>query len=125
MAKKEKGASRVGSLLDTLAVYDKSSRPRHATGTEVSVEDEASSRFVNDAINEMVPGEGKEEALMRSDMKKDTMSMELEGHSREDIASTVDDFLQASRSAKTAATKKSSGFKMSGMKFYDKDYNKK
>ena len=118
-----KKASRVGSLLDSLTNYGSdSARPRHATGKEMSVEEEASSRFINDAIYEMVPTEGREGALQRAEMKKMTQKQLLEGKSYTEVAEGMDKFVKASRAAEAAATKKSSGFKMSGMKFYDKDY---
>ena len=121
-----KKASRTGSLLDSLTSYGSGdTRPRHATGKEMSIEDEAASRFINDAIYEMVPTEGREGALQRSEMKKLTMEQLLAGKSYTEVAEKVDNLVQASRAAEAAATKKSSGFKMSGMKFYDKDYNKK
>ena len=118
-----KKASRTGSLLDSLTSYGSGdTRPRHATGKEMSIEDEAASRFINDAIYEMVPTEGREGALRRAEMSKLTMEQLLEGKSYTEVAEKVDNLLQASRTAKAAATKKSSGCKMSGMKFYDKDY---
>tara|TARA_R100001198_G_scaffold20695_1_gene10441 strand:+ start:64 stop:432 length:369 start_codon:yes stop_codon:yes gene_type:complete len=115
-----KKASRVGSLLDALTHYGEGRPPQ--PGEPQTVEDQAGARFINDAIYEMVPTEGREGALRRAEMKKMTQKQLLEGKSYTEVAEGMDKFVKASRAAEAAATKKSSGFKMSGMKFYDKDY---
>ena len=107
MPDKEK-ASRVKGLLDTLSAYDPENRSTHTEGgvtRDMTVKEEAAGRYLKDAVMEKIPESA------RRDFNYYLAKERMDGASIEDQADVMYGMTDSSRG---------SGFKMSGMKFYDK-----
>ena len=103
----KKKASRVKGLLDTLNVYDPENRSTRTEGgvtRDMTVEEEAAGRYLSEAVIENVPEEN------RPDFNYQLAKGRMEGANIEDQADVMYGMTSGS----------GSGFKMSGMKFYDK-----
>mgnify|MGYP003645786329 FL=1 len=101
-------ASRVKGLLDTLGAYDPENRSTRTEGgvtRDMTVKEEAAGRYISDAVMENIP-EGD-----RPDFNYQLAKGRMDGASIEDQADVMYGMTGGSSG---------SGFKMSGMKFYDK-----
>jgi hypothetical protein len=101
----KKKATRVKGLLDTLDNYDPKNRSTHTengVARDMTVKEEAAGRYLGEAVIENVP-EGD-----RPDFNHMLDRDRMDGSSIEDQADTM------------YSMTKRSGFKMPGMKFYDK-----
>ena len=101
----EKKATRVKGLLDTLDNYDPKNRSTHTengVARDMTVKEEAAGRYLGEAVIENVP-EGD-----RPDFNHMLDRDRMDGSSIEDQADAM------------YSMTKRSGFKMPGMKFYDK-----
>jgi ribosomal protein S6E (S10) len=104
----KKKASRVKGLLDTLSAYDPENRSTHTEGgvtRDMTVKEEAAGRYLNEAVTEHVP------KWDRPDFNHKLARDRMDGSSIEDQADVMYGMTGGSSG---------SGFKMSGMKFYDK-----
>ena len=115
---KDKEVTRVGSLLGTLEDYNPDNRPKHATGEDFSVKEEANSRFINLAVDELMPAGSNniiedKGARDRYDAKSELRRRRLDGETLSQQAGGLDTMLNPK-----SPTKKS-GFKLSGMTFHD------
>lgn len=102
----EKKATRVKGLLDTLNNYNpkkRSTTTKNGVTRDMTVKEEAAGRYLNEAVVENVPEKN------RPDFNYQLAKDRMEGASVEDQADVM-----------YGMTGGDSGFKMSGMKFYDK-----
>ena len=104
----KKKASRVKGLLDTLSAYDPENRSTRTEGgvtRDMTVKEEAAGRYLDEAVTENVP------KWDRPDFNHKLARDRMDGSSIEDQADAMYGMTGGSSG---------SGFKMSGMKFYDK-----
>mgnify|MGYP003639951588 CR=1 FL=1 len=104
----EKKATRVKGLLDTLDNYDPKNRSTHTENgvtRDMTVKEEAAGRYLDEAVTENVP------KWDRPDFNHKLARDRMDGSSIEDQADAMYGMTGGSSV---------SGFKMPGMKFYDK-----